>query len=117
MSTTLRNIVIVLVLAALVVVLPGGGTGAAVATQTLSLAFLGSLAWFAFVMYRQHRTELYSLGDTRRAILYVALGVALLTVTASSRMWSSGTGIILWFVLIAAAADAVLAVVLAARRS
>jgi hypothetical protein len=115
-NATLRNILIVLVLAALLVLIPGGGEGASVATQALSLGFLGALVWFASLMYRQHRTELYSLGDRKRAILYVAVAVALLTITASSRLWHTGGGIIVWFVLVGAAVYAVLAVVLSARR-
>ena len=115
-NATLRNILIVLVLAALLVLIPGGGDGASVATQALSLGFLGALVWFASLMYRQHRTELDSLGDRKRAILYVAVAVALLTITASSRLWHTGGGIIVWFVLVGAAVYAVLAVVLSARR-
>jgi hypothetical protein len=115
-NATIRNVLIVLALAALLVLIPGGGTGASVATQALSLAFLGALAWFAFLMYRQHRVELDAIGDKRRAIVYVALGVALLTITASSRLWHTGAGIIAWFVLVGAAVYAVLAVALSARR-
>jgi phosphoglycerol transferase MdoB-like AlkP superfamily enzyme len=106
----------VLGLAALLVVVPGGGTGASVATQVLSLGFLVALAYFATLMYRQHRTELYSLGDRRRAVIYVAAGVVLLTLTATSRLWRTGGGTIVWFVLVAAAVYAVVAIVLAARR-
>ena len=40
------------------VLIPGGGTGASIATQALSLVFLGTLVWFASLMYRQHRVEL-----------------------------------------------------------
>lgn len=116
MNATLRNVLIVLVLAALVALVPGGGTGASVAGQALSLAFLGALAYFASVMYRQHRVTLYSLGDTRRAILYVSVGVALLTITATTRLWNTGAGTIVWFVLVGGAAYAVLSIVLAARR-
>jgi hypothetical protein len=115
-NATLRNVLIVFALAALLVLIPGGGTGASVATQALSLAFLGALVWFASLMYRQHRVELESLGDRKRAILYAALGVAFLTITASSRLWHTGGGIIVWFVLVGAAVYAVLAVVLSARR-
>jgi hypothetical protein len=115
-NATLRNILIVLALAALVVLVPGGGAGASVATQSLSLAFLGALAYFASVMYRQHRVTLYSLGDGRRAILYASVGVALLTITATKRLWGTGAGTIVWFVLVGGAAYAVLAIVLAARR-
>ena len=60
MTKTLRNIVIILLIAALVVFVPGGGTGASVVTQAVSLAFLASLAWFALIMYRQHRYSLYA---------------------------------------------------------
>jgi hypothetical protein len=115
-NPTLRNVLIVLALAALLVLIPGGGTGASIATQALSLVFLGTLVWFASLMYRQHRVELESLGDRKRAVVYVALGVALLTITASSRLWHTGGGIIVWFVLVGAAVYAVLAVVLSARR-
>ena len=116
LNATVRNVLIVLALAALVVAVPGGGTGASVALQVLSLAFLGSLAWFASLMYRQHRIALYSLGAPRRALLYASAGVALLTITATSRLWQTGGGIIVWFVLVGGAAYAVLAVVLSARR-
>jgi hypothetical protein len=116
MSATVRNIVIVAGLAALVVVVPGGGTGASVAAQALSIAFLGALVWFASLMYREHRVTIYSLGDRNRAILYVALGVVTLTLTASSRLWHTGPGLIAWFVLVGGAVYAVFAVVWAARR-
>jgi|SRR5947209_6919215 len=113
---TVRNILIVLVLAALVAVLPGGGTGANVVTQAVSLAFLASIGWFASLMYRQHRSSLYSLGTARRTILYVAVGVAAVTLTATSRMWNSPGGSIAWLVLVAGAAYAVFAIFWAARK-
>lgn len=113
----LRNIVIILAIAALVVAIPGGGTGASVATQAISLLFLAALGWFASLMYRQHRVELYSLGDRRRAILYGALAVAVLTLSGTSRMWSTSVGSIAWLVLLAGALYALVAVVLSSRRS
>jgi hypothetical protein len=116
MSKNIRNVAIVLVLAGLVVAVPGGGTAAAIAIQLVSLAFLGSLGWFASIMYRQHRAELYGLGDSRRAILYVALGVGALTLTATQRLWTTASGEIVWFVLILGAVYAVVAVFIAARR-
>jgi hypothetical protein len=67
-------------------------------------------------MYRQHRTTLYSLGDGRRAILYVAVGVAALTLTATSRLWHTPAGSIAWLVLMAGAAYAVFAIFWAARK-
>ena len=56
-TTTVRNVLIVLVLAAIVGTLSGGVTAANVAIQAVTLAFLGTLCWFASIMYRQHRTH------------------------------------------------------------
>jgi hypothetical protein len=109
-------VVIVLAIAAVVVIVPGGGTGANVVTQLVSLVFLASLVWFASVMYRQHRVSLYSLGDGRRAILYVALGVAAVVLTGTHKLWNSSGGQVAWLVLLAAAIYAVFAVVWAARK-
>lgn len=114
--TNLRNVVIVLAIAALVVLIPGGGTGARVAIQAVSLIFLASLGWVASVMYRQHRVTLYSLGDGRRAIAYASVAVAVLTLTATSRLWHTGTGTIVWVALLVAAAYGLFTVVWAARK-
>ena len=115
-NKNVRNVAIVLIIAALVVLLPGGGKGATVATQAISLAFLASIAWVASLMYREHRTAIYSLGETRRAILYAAIGVAAITLTATQRMWNSAGGEIAWFVLMGGAIYAVVAIVLQARK-
>src|SRR5437763_16190317 len=91
MTTTLRNVAIVLGIAALSVLIPGGGGGANTALQAVWLAFLAVWGWFAYTLYRQHRAELESWDTTRRAILYVAAGVEVLTVTGYSRL-RVGTG-------------------------
>jgi hypothetical protein len=116
MSSTVRNIIIVLLIAAVVVVVPGGGTGANVVSQAVSLAFLAALAWFAMIMYRQHRVTLYGLGDARRAILYIAVGVAAVTLTATSRLWNTSAGSVAWLLLMGAAIYAVFAIVWTARK-
>jgi surface polysaccharide O-acyltransferase-like enzyme len=116
MAQNARNILIVLTIAALVVLIPGGGTGANVAIQAVSLTFLASAAWVASLMYREHRVALYSLGDVRRAILYVAVGVAALTLTATSRLWHTGAGEVAWIALLVASAYTVFSVIWSARR-
>jgi hypothetical protein len=115
-NKNVRNIAIVLVLAALVVLIPGGGKGANVAIQAVSLAFLASIGWVASLMYRQHRLELYALGDAKRAVLYIAAGVATLTLTATTRLFSTAGGEIAWLVLLGAAVYAGFAVVWSARK-
>jgi hypothetical protein len=116
MNATARNVLIVLVVAAVVAIAPGGGTGANVVVQAVSLIFLASIVWVASIMYRQYRTELYSLGDGRRAALYVAVGVAAVTLTATSRLTSSSAGSVAWLVLLAGAIYTAFAVVWAARK-
>ena len=113
---TVRNIAIILILAALVAIVPGGGTAANVLLQAASLLFLAVLCWFASIMYRQHRSSLYSLGDQRRAIVYVALGVATLTLSATPRLWNTSAGSVAWLILIGACVYAVVAIAWAARR-
>jgi hypothetical protein len=110
------NVVIVFALAALVDLLPGGGTGANVVIQAISIVFLASFAWIGMLQYREHRTALYSLGDGRRAILYGAVGVAVLTLTGTSKLWSTASGKFAWFALLLAAAYAAGSVIWAARR-
>ena len=111
-----RNIVIVLAIAAIVDIVPGGGTAADVVVTAVSLIFLGALAWVASVSYREHRNTLYSLGHRRRALLYIAVGVIAVALTATSRMWQSPLGSVAWLVLIAGAVYAGIWVLLSARR-
>ncbi len=115
MKTT-RNIVIILALAALVALVPGGGTGANVAVATLRIAFYAAAAWGAQLLYREHRTRLYSLGEKRRAILYVAAGAIAFALIGTSRMWSTSAGSVIWLVLMGGAAYAIFAVIWAARK-
>jgi len=115
-NKNVRNVLIVLAVAALVALLPGGGTGASVAIQAVSLAFLGTIAWVVGRLYREHRVALYGLGDRRRGLLYAAAAVATLTLTATSRLWQTGTGEIVWFALIAACVYMAFSVIRSARK-
>ncbi len=115
-NKNVRNVLILLAVAALIVLIPGGGTGAQVVVQAISLLFLATIAWIASRLYREHRVALYSLGDGRRAVLYSAVAVAAVTWTAKGRMWATGGGKIAWFALLAGAAYAVFAVIYAARK-
>jgi hypothetical protein len=116
MNTVVRNVLIVLAIAAVVAFVQGGHTAANVAIQAVTLAFLGTLVWFAALTYRERRASLYSLGDRRRALLYVALGVATLTLTATSRLWASGAGSVAWLLLLGGSAYAVFTVLWFARK-
>jgi hypothetical protein len=114
--TTARNIAIILAIAAIVDLVPGGGTAASVVVTAVSLIFLGALGWILAIVYREHRNELYSLGDRKRTSLYAAIGVVAVTLTATSRLWGTALGSVAWLVLIAGSIYAGVAVLWSARR-
>ena len=97
---TARNVAILLVIAAAVAFIPGGGRAANTFGTILGVAFAVGFAFFGVWLYRQNRVDLYGLGDRRRGLLYGAIGVALVTIAAKPRMWETGFGEFVWFVLI-----------------
>jgi hypothetical protein len=115
-NANVRNVVIVLAVAAVVALVPGGGTTASVVIQTISLAFLGAILWVSAQMYREHRTALYTLGDRRRAALYAAIAVLVVTLSATPQLWRTSAGSVAWLLLIGAAAYTGFAVIWAARK-
>ena len=103
---TARNIGIILVLAAIVAFAPGGGEGADLISQLLSAVFTIVIALILGRLYMQFRTDIYALGDRWRLVLYAAVGVIVVTLAASSRLFDSGPGTLLWFALLGGAAYA-----------
>ncbi len=100
---TARNIAIVVLLGLVVWLLPGGGEGAAFINQLLGAIFIVLIALGCGILYRRFRGEIFSLGDTWRFALYAAVGIAVVTVAASRRLFETGAGAVLWFALIAGA--------------
>ncbi len=103
MTATARNVLIILALAAVVMLVPGGGNASAAILQVLLIAMLVAIAWFGVRLYREHRTDIYALGDRNRGILYASAGLVALTVTATDRLWSTGPGTVVWIALVALA--------------
>ena len=102
-----RNVLIILALAAAVAFLPGGGPGIRTIATFLSILMFGGLVWWGARLYMERRHELESLGDRNRALLYGAVAVIVLTLTASNRLLSTGIGIIAWLALVSAAVLAI----------
>ncbi len=100
---TARNIALVIALALVVWLVPGGGEGASFISQLLSAAFIVIVVLLLARLYQQFRPEIFALGDEWRFALYAAIGVAVVTVAASSRLLATGVGALAWFVLIGAA--------------
>jgi hypothetical protein len=111
LKTNVRNVLVIAGLAAIVYALGNTGDFAVnFLVQLISLAFLAALAWVGSRLYREHRIDLYSLGTRRRTIVYVALGVAALALSAVTRLLATGFGTVVWLVLLAGAVYALYAV-------
>jgi len=100
---TARNVAIIVAIAAAVALLPGASFAAGLLTWVVGIAFFGSLAWFASVTYREHRAELYGLGDQMRGVLYGSVAAIVLAVTGTSKLWNTPAGTLAWFALMGAA--------------
>jgi hypothetical protein len=107
----LRNIAILALLAAAIYLLPGGGRAASTAEAVLYVGFGVAIGYIGLRVYREQRVALHSLGDRHRGLLYGALALAYLLIMARPRMWQTGLGELLWFVLIGGAVYALVAVI------
>ncbi len=111
--TTVRNVAIILGISAAVYFLPGGGTAAAVVSWAIFTAFAVALCWMATMLYRRFRGDIYSLGDTGRALLYGGIGGLVIAGAGAPTMLDTTPGLVVW---VAIAFGSVYALVLAWRR-
>jgi hypothetical protein len=96
-----RNVAIVLATAAAVYFIPGGGDAADLVGAVLSVAILASIVMIFVRLYRENRVEIHALGERHRAILYGALGLAVLAMASIGRLFESDAGILAWFAMMA----------------
>ena len=99
---TARNIAIVVALALAVWLVPGGGTTAGIIRGLLFAAFMALIGLFGARLYIRYRAEIFGLGDKHRAMLYGAIAVILVTLAASSALFSTGPTTLVWLALIGA---------------
>ncbi|MEX2108783.1 MAG: hypothetical protein WD827_07850 [Solirubrobacterales bacterium] len=104
---TARNVAIVMALAAVVAFAPAGSNAAEVVLTAISMAFLTAIAWTAYIFSRQNQLTLAALTDGRRAILYGAIGVIVLLVAGTTKLFATGGGTLLWIVLLGASLVAI----------
>jgi hypothetical protein len=97
---TARNVAIVMLLALGVAFLPGGGNFAEALLTALTMALLAGIAWMAYTFSRENQLTLSTLTDGRRALLYGAIGMVLLLIAGSDKLFATGGGTLLWIVLL-----------------
>jgi hypothetical protein len=85
-------------------VLPGGGNLLDILLTVLTIAFFAAIALLVARMYRQYRLDIETLDSSIKLALYGSLAIAVLTFTATDRLFhSGGAGVIVWFALLALA--------------
>jgi uncharacterized protein involved in cysteine biosynthesis len=97
---TARNIAIIALVAAAVALVPGGGDTANLVLGMLSLAFLAAIGFLGYRLYMENKFTLWSMSTRHRAILYGGVAGAGATLIATHRLWESGFGTMMWFVLL-----------------
>ena len=95
---------VIALVALLLVALPGGGSALDVVLTLLTVAFFAAIALLVARTYRQYRLDLDSLDSSIRFALYGSLALAVLTFTATDRLFDAGgAGVLAWFALLALA--------------
>jgi hypothetical protein len=113
---TALNFAIIAVIALAVAVLPGGGNAAAGVGAAISVAFLVAIGFMVWRLYREKRMTLWSMSTQHRAMLYGGLGVIVLTLSATSRLWQTGLGLIVWLALLGGGAFTIFTAWVESRR-
>jgi hypothetical protein len=108
---TTRNVAIVLLIAAAVYLLPSGGQVAHTFEALLYIGFGVAIGYLGLRFYRENRVALHGLGDRYRGLLYGAIAAGLLVYMSRVRMWQTGIGELLWFVLVGGIVYALVVVV------
>lgn len=103
----LRNVAIVMLLAVVVAFVPAGGNAADTILTAITIGFLAAISWTLFVLSRQNELTLAALRDSRRAMLYGALGLIALLIAGSDEMFASGGGTLAWLLLLGASVAAI----------
>ena len=112
-----RNWGIIALVALAIVALPAGGPVLNVVLALLSIAFFAAIALFAYRLYHEQKFTLDAMTDRQRFVLYASIGVALLTFTATSRLFNAGgIGVLVWLVLLALCSYGVMWVYVSYRR-
>ena len=91
-----RNIAIIALLAVPIAFVPGGGDAAEGILTALVLAFLATIGFAGFQLYRQDRLTFLGLDERARAILYGGVGLIVLMIAGADELLDTGLGFLVW---------------------
>jgi hypothetical protein len=98
-----RNLGIIMLLALIVAFLPSGENFADALITALTMGLLAGVAWMIYTFSRQNQLTLATLTDGRRAVLYGAVGLIVLLIAGTDKLFATGGGTLLWILLLAVA--------------
>ncbi len=104
---TARNVAIIMLLAIPVAFTATGGNLADALLTALTMALLAGFTWMVYSFSRENQLTLATLTDARRALLYGAIGLIMLLIAGTDKLFASGGGTLLWILLLAAAVAAI----------
>ncbi len=99
-SRTARNLLIVVAIGVALYFLPGGGNAARGVEAALWTLFAIGIAYLGLRYYRENGFRIAALGERHRGILYGAVALAVFCYLARARMWGTGFGELVWFLLV-----------------
>ena len=97
---TVLNVAIIVAIGAAVYYIPGGGRVASAFDAALWVLFGIALAYLGLRLYRENQFRLMALGDRHRGLLYGGIALGVFCWMARARMWQTGFGELMWFVLV-----------------
>jgi hypothetical protein len=89
-----------MVLALGVAFIPSGGNVVEAIFTAITMGFLAGITWMLYTLSRENQLTLAALSDSRRAILYGALGLIALLIAGTSKLFNTGGGTLLWIILL-----------------
>lgn len=100
---TAVNFGIVVLIALAFTAAPGGDDTLAVILVLLSIVFFTLIALLFYNLFKRYQWELEALPDRHRLVLYGSVGLAFLTLCATSRLINDagGLGFVAWIALLA----------------
>ena len=107
MLQTIRNVAIIMLLALVITIVPGGDDAAQTILVALSMVFLAAIAWAGARFYREQQLTLSGIPDSRRAILFGAVGAIALLIVGYEEFRSWDGGVLVWIGLMTGAVAAI----------
>jgi hypothetical protein len=104
---TARNIAIIALLAVPIAFVPGGGDAADGILTAITLAFLATIGFAGYQLYRRDQLTFLGLDDRSRAILYGAVGLIVLMIAGADELLDTGLGALVWIGALAGAGFAI----------